>query len=89
MDCATVGALVPPLVLSEGRDHRFLGGRWNPWPEAQVWSAIVVMLHPFLQHHPQMFQRNQEIQTLTAKGSHQPFTVGIRFRRLDWRSQHF
>jgi hypothetical protein len=84
---ATVGPLVSPRGPCDW-DNGFLSVGWNPRTEAHVRSAMVVMLHPFLQHHPQvlLIQRNQEVQTLAAKRSHQPFTVGIRFWRLYWRS---
>ena len=89
-DGATVRPLVPPLGPGAW-DHRFFSVGWNPWPEAQVRPPMVVMQHPFFQQHPQMFfmQWNQEIQALTAKRSYQPFTVGVRLRRLDWRAQRF
>ena len=57
---------------------------WNAWPQARVWSSLIVVRNPLPQDRPKMLliQRDHVVQALTADGSHQPFTVSIRLRRL-------
>jgi hypothetical protein len=64
--------------------------RWQPWPQAHVWAAFVIMANPFFQHHSQMTfaQRNQKVQTLAPNRPHQSFAVGVGLRRPNRRPQH-
>jgi hypothetical protein len=64
--------------------------RRDPWPQAHVRSALVVMAYPLSQHRSQMTftERNQEVQTLAPDRSHQPFAVGVGLWRPNRRPQH-
>jgi len=64
--------------------------RRDPWPQAHVRAAFVVMANPLFQRHSQMTftERNQKVQTLAPDRSHQPFAVGIGLWRPNRRPQH-
>src|SRR5260370_25927482 len=64
--------------------------RRDPWPQAHVGSALVVMVNPFFQHHSQMTftERNQEVQTFAPERSYEPFAIGIGLRCPNRRPQH-
>jgi hypothetical protein len=48
--CAIVGPLMSFLAHYDwGQGSISLG--WNPTTEAHVWSTVVVMLNPLMQHH--------------------------------------
>jgi hypothetical protein len=60
---------------------------WNTRPQGLMWTAAIVMAHPFSKRALQMrfIQRYQIIQTLSPNGSNQTLAKGIRRWRMRWR----
>src|SRR5262245_50285977 len=61
----------------------------KPGPQAAMWPTAVVMRHPSAHDLAQMRfgERNEEVQTLAANGTHEALAKGVRLRRLNRRSE--
>ena len=73
--------------LPRGRAERPVG---NAGIEAGVWSPVVVVSHPLLQHRPKVpfIQQNEPIQTLTTDRADQSLAERVRLRAARRRFQH-
>jgi hypothetical protein len=68
--------------------------RWRrlrgSWTQARMWASFIIVSHPGPQGSTELsfVERDHEIQALSSYRSHQSFTVGIRLRCPDRRTQY-
>src|SRR4029077_3189184 len=68
--------------------------RWRrlrgSWTQARMWASFIIVSHPGPQDSTELsfVERDHEIQALSSYRSHQSFTVGIRLRCPDRRTQY-
>ena len=68
--------------------------RWrrlrSSWTQARMWASFIIVSHPGPQGSTELsfVERDHEIQALSSYRSHQSFTIGIRLRFSDRRTQY-